>query len=258
MVPLYWLSSICSERLPYQRDHVRRSSARRFGGRAAKGTSATTRCSDISARARAQPIWRMFAIPRRTSTRTRNMIRVLQQTSPAAPSLDCSRSARAIVEITQAVADPVFASAGGAWWIVHAAEFAVRPVVRRIDRMAVLQGNWHLGRQLHGGVGRRDCQLRLVDRHRQCRHADLVDAAVDAAAVARIDQSLRRGDDTVRGRDCRNHADHACRPADLRLLARALSRTRWRFGRNGAARWSGISGRSSAICCFRSCSGTSA
>ena len=43
-------------------------------------------------------------------------------------------------------------------------------------------------------------RLRLVDRHRQCRHADSVDAAVDPAALARLDQSLRRGDDTVRRR----------------------------------------------------------
>ncbi len=49
---------------------------------------------------------------------------------------------------------------------------------------------------------------------------------------------------------------HLGRPAYF-YVAAALSQHHGRSGRSGAARWSGTSGRSRAICCSRSCSGTS-
>ena len=87
----------------------------------------------------------------------------------------------------------------------------------------LLSRHRHLGPQHHRGVGRRHRQLRLVDRHRQCRHPDFVHAAVDAAEVARLDQPFRRGDDAVRGEHRRHFSDHPSRAADVFLLAHALS-----------------------------------
>ena len=110
-------------------------------------------------------------------------------------------------------------------------------------------GIW--GVNTHGGLGLRHRQLRLVDRHRQCRHADLGAAAADPAALARLDQPLRRGDDAVRRGHRRPVPDPASRPAATASTGSRPTRTRWSSGRNGAARWSGISGRSSATSCSR-------
>ena len=57
-----------------------------------------------------------------------------------------------------------------------------------------------LGHQRPGRLGLRHHQLRLVDRHRPRRHADLGHPAAAAPGVAHVDQPLRRGDDAVRGR----------------------------------------------------------
>ena len=57
-----------------------------------------------------------------------------------------------------------------------------------------------LGQQHPGRLGVRHHQLRLVDRHRPRRHADLGDSAAVPPAVAHVDQPLRRGDDAVRRR----------------------------------------------------------
>ena len=64
---------------------------------------------------------------------------------------------------------------------------------------AALQGRRHLGHQRPGRLGLRHHQLRLVDRHRPRRHADLGDPAAAAAGLAHLDQPLRRGDDALRG-----------------------------------------------------------
>ena len=79
-----------------------------------------------------------------------------------------------------------------------------------------------LGQQHHSRVGLPDCQLRVVDRHRQCRHADLFDAAAAAAALACLDQPLCRGDGAVCRRHRRAVSDHASRPAAVFLLAAAV------------------------------------
>ena len=61
-----------------------------------------------------------------------------------------------------------------------------------------------------GRVGIRHHQLRVVDRYRPRGHADLGDSAAVQADVAQLDQSVRRGDDDLRG-SLRGHV-----PADPR------------------------------------------
>ena len=61
-----------------------------------------------------------------------------------------------------------------------------------------------------GGLGLRHHQLRLVDRYRPRRHADLGHSAAVQADLAQLDQPLRRGDDDLR-RGLRRHV-----PADPR------------------------------------------
>ena len=87
----------------------------------------------------------------------------------------------------------------------------------------LVEGHRHLGHQHPGRLGLRDHQLRLVDRHRPRRHADLGDPAAAAAAVAHVDQPLRRGDDDLRGGLRRHVPAPAHGPAVVRrLLAAAL------------------------------------
>ena len=62
------------------------------------------------------------------------------------------------------------------------------------------QGHRHLGQQRPGRLGVRHHQLRLVDRHRPRRHADLGDPAAAQAGLAHVDQPLRRSDDALRRR----------------------------------------------------------
>ena len=50
--------------------------------------------------------------------------------------------------------------------------------------LALLHGRRHLGHQRPGGLGLRDHQLRVVDRHRPRRHADLRHPAAAAPEVA--------------------------------------------------------------------------
>ncbi len=59
-----------------------------------------------------------------------------------------------------------------------------------------------------GRLGLRHHQLRLVDRHRPRRHADLGDPAAAAPGVAHLDQPLRRGDDALR-RGLRRHVSRS-------------------------------------------------
>ena len=65
---------------------------------------------------------------------------------------------------------------------------------------AGLHRHRHLGQQPAGRLGLRHHQLRLVDRHRPRRHADLGHPAPAPAGVAHLDQPLRRGDDALRRR----------------------------------------------------------
>ena len=78
------------------------------------------------------------------------------------------------------------------------------------------------GASTAGGLGLRHPQLRLVDRHRPRRHADLGDPAAAAPAVAQLDQPLRRGDDDLRRRVRRPLPAAPHGPAVARLLAAPL------------------------------------
>ena len=80
-----------------------------------------------------------------------------------------------------------------------------------------------MGHQHPGGVGLRHRQLRLVDRHRPRRHADLGHSAAAASEMAHVDQPLRRGDDAVRRRLRRPVSAVAHGPAVVLLLAVPLS-----------------------------------
>ena len=63
----------------------------------------------------------------------------------------------------------------------------------------LLKGVGIWGNNIPVGWAFADHQLRLVDRHRPRRHADLRDPAALQAAVAHVDQPLRRSDDDLRG-----------------------------------------------------------
>ena len=80
--------------------------------------------------------------------------------------------------------------------------------------LPVLQGRRHLGRQHSRRLGIRHRQLRLVDRYRPRRHADLGDSAAAAAVVAQLDQPLRRSHDAVR-RGVRRHVPAAAPRASV-------------------------------------------
>ncbi len=79
---------------------------------------------------------------------------------------------------------------GASCWCVL---FSSRSIV-----LPVHQGRRHLGHQHPGRVGLRHHQLRVVDRHRPRRHADLGHSAAAQPAVAHLDQPLCRGHDAVR------------------------------------------------------------
>ena len=104
------------------------------------------------------------------------------------------------------------------------------------DRLPVRDRHRHLGQQRAGGLGVRHHQLRLVDRHRPRRHADLGDPAPAAAALAHLDQPLRRGDDDLR-RGLRRHSSR-CSTSAVRGSPTGSCRcpTRWACGRTSAAR----------------------
>ncbi len=89
---------------------------------------------------------------------------------------------------------------GIGWFIGFAIAFALLMVLIVTIAKLLLERHRHLGQQRPGRLGLRHHQLRLVDRHRPRRHADLGDSAAVPAAVAHLDQPLRRGDDAVRRR----------------------------------------------------------
>ena len=76
--------------------------------------------------------------------------------------------------------------------------------------LAVPQGRRHLGHHAARGLGIRDHQLRLVDRYRPRRHADLGHSAALQAGLAQRHQPLCRGHDDL----CRHVRRHV--PADSR------------------------------------------
>ncbi len=86
------------------------------------------------------------------------------------------------------------------WFVGFGISFALLNVFLVAVTLPAREGHRDLGHQRPRRLGLRDHQLRLVDRHRPRRHAHLRDPAPAAAAVAHVDQPLRRGDDALRGR----------------------------------------------------------
>ncbi len=124
--------------------------------------------------------------------------------------------------------------------------------------LAGAEGRRHLGRHHAGRMGLRHHQLRLVDRYRPRRHADLGDSSALQADVAQLDQPLRRSDDDLR-RGLRGHV-----PADPRwpsvagLLALPVPEHDEHLAAVPFSRWRGTSSRSRRMRRSRSSSGTSA
>ncbi len=101
--------------------------------------------------------------------------------------------------------------------------FGVMQLLMGAATLAVHQGRRRLGYQHPGRLGIRDRQLRLVDRYRPRRNADLGDSAAAESIVAQRDQPVRRSHDDFRG-DVRRHVPGAAyRPSVAGLLAVAVS-----------------------------------
>ena len=73
----------------------------------------------------------------------------------------------------------------------------------------LVDGRRHLGHPDPDRLGLRHHRLRVVDRHRPRRHADLGLPAADAPEMADLDQPHRRGHDHLR-RDVRGHVSRCC------------------------------------------------
>ncbi len=153
----------------------------------------------------------------------------------------------------------VWAKPGNGWKFAFTlALVGARPAAVR-DQLHARDRHRRLGQQHPGRLGVRHHQLRLVDRHRPRRHADLRDPPALPAAVAHVDQPLRRGDDPVRGRLRADLPDPPHRPALVRgVLAAALPDRPRASGRSSARRSSGTCSRSRPTSRSRCCSGTSA
>src|SRR5437660_1599758 len=80
-----------------------------------------------------------------------------------------------------------------------------------------------MGHPNPGGLGIRDCELRLVDWNRPRGHADLRDSSAAQTGLAHFDQSFRGSYDFVRGSVRGNVSDIASRAAMARVLAPAVS-----------------------------------
>ena len=131
---------------------------------------------------------------------------------------------------------------------------------RRTHRgdLALPQGRRHLGRHHSRRVGLRHHQLRLVDRYRPRRHADLRDSPALQAAVAQLHQPLCRGHDHLR-RLLRGHLPAAAhRPSVAGVLAAAVSELDERLAAVPQPAGSGTSSRSPRTLPSRCFSGTSA
>ena len=86
------------------------------------------------------------------------------------------------------------------WFLGFFIAFILLMVLNLTIGNLLIKGHRHLGQQRSRRLGVRHHQLRLVDRYRPRRHADLGDSAAVPSAVAHLDQPLRRGDDALRGR----------------------------------------------------------
>ena len=144
------------------------------------------------------------------------------------------------------------------WYVGFGIALLLHRPAARLAHLPGDQGHRHLGQQHPGRLGVRHHQLRLVDRHRPRRHADLGDSAAAEADVADLDQPLRRGDDAVRRRRARASSRCSTPAARGSPTGCSRTRTRWASGRSSAARSSGTCSRSRPTRPCRCCSGSSA
>ena len=103
-------------------------------------------------------------------------------------------------------------------------------------RISLPERRRHLGRHHPHRLGLRHRQLRLVDRHRPRRHADLRHPLIAAPIVAQLHQPLRRSHDAVRRGLRRNFPRHPRGPSRGSPTGCSLIPTPWACGRSSAAR----------------------
>ena len=162
--------------------------------RAARGTQhaaaddVSGRAEQSESRARVVAPGSMRTLPRPRSTdesETRNLRHA------AAHRTRATRSARSP---TRSAASSSTRPQPLAWFVVVSIGFLHHGDARRGGHLAAAQGHRHLGRQHPGRLGLRDHQLRLVDRHRPRRHADLGHpaAAASRAGARRSTASPKR------------------------------------------------------------------
>ena len=251
------------------RDRARRGGHRLPAGvpDAARSSSARSRHADtpMVALARSEP--RSYAVlararharrarttSRGSRTRTRSS---RERVSAADRSLGRAPTRRRAHR--RSCSSPAWTPRSRRWWLAlrdrrRAARCCCFALHRR-TRSSTGIGVW--GNNIPVALGLRHHQLRLVDRDRPRRHVHLGDPAAARAALAHVDQPLRRGDDAVRG-----HAGGAVpapppRPALVLLLAHPVPVARWGSGRSSGARCPGTPPRSPPTSRSRCCSGTS-
>ena len=108
------------------------------------------------------------------------------------------------------------------WWIAFSIALAFLGAAGPRADHALLCRHGHRGREPAGRLGLVHHQLRVLDRHRPRRHADLGGALPLPPAVADRHQPRGGGDDAVRGGLRRHLPDHPPRAAVVRLLARPV------------------------------------
>ena len=123
----------------------------------------------------------------------------VQAVRPAFSTRRSSRRATTSRRVTETVAQiPLSKRTPLGWVFGFLIGFALLNGLMMALGWLLLKGIGIWGNNVPVGVGVRHHQLRLVDRHRPRRHAHLRDSAALQAAVAHVDQPLRRSDDDLR------------------------------------------------------------
>ena len=128
--------------------------------------------------------------------------------------------------VTRKISDVVFMPLKRTPNVSSSSAFAGRvPAGERavsVPWLAVHPGRRDLGNQYSHRLGIRHRQLRVVDRYRPRRDADLGHSAVAQAGLANVDQPVLGSDDAVRRGSGRHVPDSAPGPPVARLLADAV------------------------------------
>jgi Fe-S-cluster-containing dehydrogenase component len=126
------------------------------------------------------------------------------------------------------------------------------------DRLPDLDRRRRLGFEPPGRLGVGHHELRVLDRHRPRRDADLGDPVPHPPEVAHLDQPRGRGDDDLRGHLRRHLSRHPRRPHLDGVVPGSRCRIPTPSGRTSAARCSGTCSPCRPISRFPCCSGMSA